>query len=63
MRTTARHASTTRRTAAYISYQRATNAKDEAAALITLANAFGKRDEWRSGAERAEDRARARRDS
>src|SRR5579885_714421 len=34
-------------TAAYISYQRATNAKDEAAALITLANAFGKRDEWR----------------
>ena len=35
------------RTAAYISYQRATNAKDEAAALITLANAFGKRDEWR----------------
>ena len=36
------------RTAAYISYQRATDAKDEAAALITLANAFGKRDEWRS---------------
>lgn len=34
-------------TAAYISYQRATNATDEAAALITLANAFGKRDEWR----------------
>src|SRR5689334_22546731 len=34
-------------TAAYISYQRATNAPDEAAALITLANAFGKRDEWR----------------
>src|SRR5262249_55464965 len=34
-------------TAAYISYQRATTATDEAAALITLANAFGKRDEWR----------------
>jgi uncharacterized protein YfaS (alpha-2-macroglobulin family) len=34
-------------TAAYISYQRATTPKDEAAALITLANAFGKRDEWR----------------
>lgn len=34
-------------TAAYISYQRATNPKDEAAALVTLANAFGKRDEWR----------------
>ena len=34
-------------TAAYISYQRATTANDEAAALVTLANAYGKRDEWR----------------
>ena len=35
------------RTAAYIAYQRATTPDDEAASLITLANAFGKRDEWR----------------
>ena len=34
-------------TAAYISYQRATNSTDEADALITLANAYGKRTEWR----------------
>ncbi|HEV7464209.1 MAG TPA: alpha-2-macroglobulin, partial [Methyloceanibacter sp.] len=36
------------RTAAYIAYQRATTPDEEAADLITLANAFGKRDEWRS---------------
>jgi len=34
-------------TAAYIAYQRATAPKEEAAALTTLASAFGKRDEWR----------------
>jgi uncharacterized protein YfaS (alpha-2-macroglobulin family) len=36
------------RTAAYIAYQRATTPDEEAADLITLANAFGKREEWRS---------------
>jgi uncharacterized protein YfaS (alpha-2-macroglobulin family) len=36
------------RTAAYIAYQRATAPDEEAADLITLANAFGKREEWRS---------------
>jgi alpha-2-macroglobulin len=36
------------RTAAYISYQRATTGKDEADALVVLATAFGKREEWRS---------------
>ena len=35
------------RTAAYIAYERSTNPKDEAAALVTLANAFGKASDWR----------------
>jgi uncharacterized protein YfaS (alpha-2-macroglobulin family) len=35
------------RTAAYIAYQRAMTPKAEAAALATLANAFGRRNEWR----------------
>ena len=34
-------------TAAYIAYQRATSPEEEADALITLANAYGKRSEWR----------------
>jgi hypothetical protein len=35
------------RTAAYIAYQKASTPEDESAALVTLANAFGKREEWR----------------
>ncbi len=35
------------RTAAYIAYQRSTTPEDESAALVTLANAFTKREEWR----------------
>jgi hypothetical protein len=35
------------RTAAYIAYQRATTPEEESASLVTLANAFGKREEWR----------------
>jgi uncharacterized protein YfaS (alpha-2-macroglobulin family) len=35
------------RTAAYIAYQRSTKPEDESAALVTLANAFTKREEWR----------------
>ena len=35
------------RTAAYIAYQRSTTAEDKSAALVTLANAFTKREEWR----------------
>ncbi|MGH6735647.1 MAG: alpha-2-macroglobulin family protein [Methyloceanibacter sp.] len=35
------------RTAAYIAYQRATTPQEDAAALTTLASAFGKHDEWR----------------
>ena len=35
------------RTAAYIAYQRATTPEDESAALVTLATAFTKREEWR----------------
>ena len=35
------------RTASYIAYQRSTTPEDEAAALVTLATAFGKREEWR----------------
>jgi len=35
------------RTASYIAYQRATTPEDEAASLVTLATAFGKREEWR----------------
>ena len=35
------------RTAAYIAYQRATTPEDESASLVTLANAFTKREEWR----------------
>jgi alpha-2-macroglobulin len=35
------------RTAAYIAYQRSTAPEDESAALVTLANAFTKREEWR----------------
>src|SRR4029078_8596696 len=34
-------------TAAYIAYQKATTPKDEADALITLASAYGKRNDWR----------------
>jgi alpha-2-macroglobulin len=34
-------------TAAYVSYQRATTPAEEADDLITLANAYGKRDDWR----------------
>jgi tetratricopeptide (TPR) repeat protein len=34
-------------TAAYVAYQRATNAPDEANALILLASAYGKRNDWR----------------
>src|SRR4051812_5197081 len=34
-------------TAAYIAYRQATAAADEADALIMLANAYGKRDDWR----------------
>ncbi|MGC2408995.1 MAG: alpha-2-macroglobulin [Methyloceanibacter sp.] len=34
-------------TAAYIAYRGATNANDEADALIMLASAYGKRDDWR----------------
>ena len=36
------------RTAAYIAYQRSTTPDDESASLVTLANAFAKREEWRS---------------
>jgi uncharacterized protein YfaS (alpha-2-macroglobulin family) len=36
------------RTAAYIAYQRSATPEEESASLITLANAFGKREEWRS---------------
>ena len=35
------------RTASYIAYQRSTTPEDEAASLVTLATAFGKREEWR----------------
>ena len=63
MRTTARRASRTRAPRPISPISARPTPKDEAAALITLANAFGKRDEWRSGAERAEARARARRDA
>ena len=35
------------RNAAYIGYQRSTNPGDESAALVTLATAFTKREEWR----------------
>jgi alpha-2-macroglobulin len=35
------------RTASYIAYQRSTTPEDESAALVTLANAFTKREEWR----------------
>jgi alpha-2-macroglobulin len=35
------------RTAAYIAYQRSTTPEDESASLVTLANAFTKREEWR----------------
>ena len=35
------------RSAAYIAYERSPNPKDEAASLITLANAFGKANDWR----------------
>jgi len=35
------------RTAAYIAYQRSTAEEDESASLVTLANAFIKREEWR----------------
>ena len=35
------------RTAAYIAYQRSTTPEDESSALVTLANAFTKREEWR----------------
>ncbi|HSD92859.1 MAG TPA: alpha-2-macroglobulin [Methyloceanibacter sp.] len=35
------------RTAAYIAYQRATTPEEESASLITLADAFTKRQEWR----------------
>ncbi len=45
------------RTAAYIAYQRSTTPDEESASLVTLANAFAKREEWRLGAERAEARA------
>ncbi len=34
-------------TAAYIAYQRATTPEEESASLVTLANAFGKREQWR----------------
>ncbi|HET7448753.1 MAG TPA: alpha-2-macroglobulin [Methyloceanibacter sp.] len=34
-------------TAAYIAYQRSTTPEEESASLITLANAFAKREEWR----------------
>src|SRR6266508_3470281 len=36
------------RTAAYVAYQRSATPEEESASLITLANAFGKREEWRS---------------
>jgi uncharacterized protein YfaS (alpha-2-macroglobulin family) len=35
------------RTAAYIAYRRATTPEEESASLVTLATAFGKREEWR----------------
>jgi len=35
------------RTAAYIAYQRSTTPEDKSASLVTLANAFTKREEWR----------------
>jgi uncharacterized protein YfaS (alpha-2-macroglobulin family) len=35
------------RTAAYLAYQRATTPEEESASLVTLANAFAKREEWR----------------
>ncbi len=35
------------RTAAYIAYQRSTTPDEESASLVTLANAFAKREEWR----------------
>ena len=34
-------------TAAYIAYQRSTTPEEESASLVTLANAFGKREQWR----------------
>jgi uncharacterized protein YfaS (alpha-2-macroglobulin family) len=35
------------RTASYIAYRRATTPEEESASLVTLATAFGKREEWR----------------